>query len=179
MADNKENDKDLLTQNDAQASGYLTPFRDMERIMDRFFADPFGSLMAGMPVISRRTSGDIEEVDGGYLFSAEIPGIPAKDIDIQVSGNLLTIKAQRNEEEDNNQRGFRRQYRSFYQSYALPSTIDPEKIEAHCDNGVLEIFLPKTQAAQAKRIEIQSGKSGARQQIASNVNESASTEKKH
>ncbi len=169
--------KDLQTQNENPVASHLSPFRDMERVMDRFFSDPFGSFFTGLPALSRRAVGNIEELDDGYLLTAEIPGIPAEGIDIQVSGNLLTVKAERKEEE-----GGRRQHRSFHQSFSLPSTIDAEKIEAHCENGMLEIFMPKTQASQAKRIEIQSGKGGAAQRLSTRVNETAQAKegvKKH
>jgi HSP20 family protein len=138
------------------------PWADMNRMMERFLNDPFGSWLSEMPTVNRRTLTDIKETDKGYVLCAEIPGIPKEDVDISVNGNMLTIRAEHREEEgkEDSELGYRRQYRSFHQSFSLPSTIDAEKIEANCENGMLEVFLPKTEAAQPKKIEVQSGKGG-------------------
>ena len=135
---------------------------DFERMIDHFFGGQFGSLFADWPKPSRRYLMNVNESDEGYVLSTEIPGIPKKDIDISVNGNLLTIKAEHSEEneEEGREQGYRRQYQSFHHSFSLPSNIEAEKIEAHCEDGVLEIFLPKTQASQSKRVEVQQGKGG-------------------
>lgn len=142
-----------------------TPYNpgiDMNRMMERFFSDPFGSWLAEMPTANRRALADIKETENGYILCAEIPGIPKDDVEISVNGNLLTIRAERRQEEgkEDSEQGFRRQYRSFHQSFSLPSTVDVEKIEANCENGILEVFLPTTEAAQPRRVEVQSGKGG-------------------
>jgi HSP20 family protein len=135
-------------------------FQQMDQMIERFFRDPFSAIFEDMPVVQqRRHFGDVRETDTGYILTAEVPGVPMKDIDISVNGNTLTIKAEQNEEQDNEQ-GYRRQYRSFNQSFTLPNTIDAEKIEAHCENGLLEVLLPKAQIARAKRVEVQTGKGG-------------------
>lgn len=137
-----------------------SPWGDMNRMMERFFSDPFGSWLTELPSVSRRALADIKETDQGYVLSAEIPGIPKEDLDISVNGNMLTVRAEHKDEEGkaDSPQGYRRHYRSFHQSFSLPTTVDPEKIEAACENGLLEIFLPKTEAAQPKKIEVQSGK---------------------
>jgi HSP20 family protein len=138
------------------------PFSEMNRMVDRFFSDPFGSWLDDMPTISKRSFGEIKETDDAYLLAAEIPGIPREDLEIDVNGNLLTIHAEQKEETGDlkGDQGYRRSYRSVHQTFTLPTTVDADKIEAHAENGLLEIFIPKAEAAKPKRVEVQSGKGG-------------------
>jgi HSP20 family protein len=55
---------------------------------------------------------------------------------------------------------FEKSYGTFKRSFVLPNTISADKVEARYEDGVLELYLPKTEVAQAKKIEIQSGKGG-------------------
>lgn len=145
-------------------------FDDM---VERFFGDRFRPLLGNWPLTNRKAVSHIQETDNAYLLSAEIPGIPKEDIQIDVNGNLLTVRAEHKEQSgsEGSKEGFQRQYRSFHQSFALPTTIDANKIEAHCENGVLEIMLPKTEQAQPKKIEIQSGKGGFFKRLLGNKDE--------
>jgi HSP20 family protein len=134
-----------------------------DRMAERFFGDRFGSLIGDWPAVSaRKAMTDIRETDQGYVLSADLPGIPKEEIEINVSGNLLTLRAEHKEEsgEEGQENGYRRQYRSFNQSFSLPSNVDPAKIEAHCENGLLEVWIPKTEKSQPRKIALQSGKGG-------------------
>ena len=97
-----------------------------------------------------------------------------------MNGNLLTVHAEHKEESgsEDSERGYRRQYRSFHQSFSLPTTIDPEKIEANYENGLLEIMMPKTEQSQAKKIEVQSGKGGFLNRLIGKGDQKKSQEKK-
>lgn len=125
---------------------------EMSRMLDRFFSDPFGVLLSEMP---RRSLAQIRETEDSYKISVEIPGVPNEDVEINVDGNMLSIRAERREEKDEEGNYFK-QYRSFNQSFSLPNNVDTENIEARLENGMLELTLPKTET-QKKKIEIQSG----------------------
>lgn len=131
----------------------------LDNIMQRFLNDPFGSWMADFPSVARNNFGSIKETDNAYLLAADIPGIPREDVKINVEGNVLTISAENSETEDSDQT-YRRESRSFQQRFSLPTNVDADKIEAHCENGVLEVLIPKSEKAQARKIEVQSGKGG-------------------
>lgn len=155
--------KDLEVRKEtSQNPTVFNPWTDMNQVMERFFSDPFGSILSEMPAASRRVVTNVKETESGYIVSAEIPGIPADDLDINLHGNMLTVRAEHKEEEgkEGSEKGYRREYRSFQQSFSLPSTVDAEKIEANCENGLLEIFLPKTEAAQPKKVAVQRGNGG-------------------
>lgn len=154
--------KDVQVRKDNKSLNPMDQFSDFDRMVESFFGDRFGSLFNERPMAMRRPLSQVKETEEAYILSAEVPGIPTKDIDIDINGNILTIHAEHKEDQDfkGDRPGYRREYRSFHQSFSLPTTVDPEKIEAHCEDGVLEVLLPKTELAKPKRIEIQTGKGG-------------------
>lgn len=102
---------------------------------------------------------DVQENDEAYVLSVDMPGVNKEDIQIQVEGNRLTISAEK-QAEKNTQENYSRHYRRYQQSFTLPNTVLQDKIEASYENGVLDLFIPKSEQAQAKKVEIQSGKGG-------------------
>lgn len=131
----------------------------LDKMMQKFLSDPFGSWLADFPTITRNNLGSIKETDTAYLLAADIPGIPKEDVKISVDGNILTISAENDQKEESDQT-YRRQYHSFQQRFSLPTNVDAEKIEAHCENGVLEVLIPKSAQTQPRQIEVQTGKGG-------------------
>jgi HSP20 family protein len=102
---------------------------------------------------------DIEEQTSRFVITADIPGVSPEDIEVSMENGILTIKGERNEEQNVERAGFRRAERgsgSFYRRFSLPDSANPEKISAHGKNGVLEIVIPKGEKAQARRISVKS-----------------------
>jgi HSP20 family protein len=102
---------------------------------------------------------DVTEDDKAYKISAELPGMSEKDIEVAVSGDMLTLKGekrQEREEKDKNRYLSERSYGAFQRSFTLPEGIDRDKISADFTKGVLTLTLPKTGEAQKqqKKIEI-------------------------
>jgi HSP20 family protein len=102
---------------------------------------------------------DLVEQDGSYVIRADIPGIDKEQIDISVTGDVLTIKGEKSEDVSEHKGGYRhfeRKYGLFSRSLALPENVDKEAIDATFTNGVLELVLKKTEAPQreTKKIEI-------------------------
>jgi HSP20 family protein len=93
--------------------------------------------------------------DGRYTVRAELPGLdPAKDIHVTVEGDILTIRAERREEEKQAHRSEFR-YGSLSRSVRLPVSPDPKEITAHYGKGILEVCVPVPQAKSGtQRIEI-------------------------
>lgn len=103
---------------------------------------------------------DIEESDNEYFVSMDLPGVDRDRINIEVNQNQLFVSAERREERrDKERRGraYERSYGRYQRSFTLPTSIDQNKIQAHYSDGVLELVLPKSEAAKPKRISIQSG----------------------
>ena len=100
---------------------------------------------------------EVYETDEEFIVRAELPGVEKDDISISVTGDTLTIKGHRKATEGISDEQYRRcefAYGDFSRSIGLQVEVDAEKTEATHDNGVLEIRLPKSKAAVAKRIEI-------------------------
>ena len=100
---------------------------------------------------------DISETDNEYKIEAELPGINQKEIDVKIDNNILTIKGKKEdvkEEKEKNYHLRERYYGAFQRSISLPNNIEPEKIKASFENGVLNISVPKSDKRAPKKIEI-------------------------
>lgn len=129
--------------------------RDLNRVFEDFwsrFDSPFGSMATNGP----RT--DISETDEAMLVSVDLPGLDDKDVEVNVTDDMLTIRGEREEKAEKD--GFTSQSRrSFHRMIPVPPGVDPEKAEAEFKRGVLTVTLPKTEEAKArvKRIDVKSG----------------------
>jgi HSP20 family protein len=104
---------------------------------------------------------NVAETDKTVEVTAEVPGVDAKDIDVQLREDVLTIRGEKKAEKDEKQKDYHlveRSYGMFERSFTLPTDVDPARVEASFDKGVLKIVLPKAAEAQSKvkRIEIKS-----------------------
>jgi HSP20 family protein len=142
----------------------LTPWRpfkelpalreEMEKLWGRFFgerslAEPFGKGWA--------PSLDVSETKDNIVVKAEVPGMDGKDIDISLSGGVLTLKGekkQEKEEKDENYHFTERSYGAFSRSIRLPQEVQTDKVKASYTNGVVTITLPKSEEAKAKEVKI-------------------------
>jgi HSP20 family protein len=104
---------------------------------------------------------DINENKEHYLVSFDMPGVKKENIKIEVKGNTLMISGERQRDfkDSNAEAAIRneRVYGKFERTFELPSSINSERIEAHYDNGVLNIALPKSEAAKGRTVQIQTG----------------------
>ena len=102
---------------------------------------------------------DISEDDGNYKVTAELPGMNEKEIEVVVSGDMLTLKGEKRQEKEQKEKNFylsERSYGSFQRSFYVPEGVDRDKIAADFSKGVLTITMPKTAKAveQQKTIEV-------------------------
>jgi HSP20 family protein len=140
------------------------PFREISRLrreMDRLWDDYFGAGRRGLRPLQAEFAPavDIKETDTEIVVKAEVPGIDAKDINISVAGDVLTIKGEKKserEEKEENYHLVERSYGSFSRSLGLPAAVDLDKVEAKYEKGVLTVTCPKKEAAKPKAIEIKS-----------------------
>lgn len=93
---------------------------------------------------------DLVERNGGYELQAELPGLSEDQIEVKLSNGMVTIKGEKSSEriEDDDDYHLReRSFGSFQRSFRVPTGVDPDKIAARFDKGVLRVTLPKTEAA--------------------------------
>jgi HSP20 family protein len=101
---------------------------------------------------------DVAEKDGAYLVRAELPGVKKDDIQVSIDGPQVSLSAEvKRENEDRDERVLHteRVYGKVQRSFTLPQEVDEEKAGAKFRDGVLELTLPKKQAAARKQISIQ------------------------
>ncbi len=98
---------------------------------------------------------DVSETKDNVVIKVEAPGMEAKDIDISLSGDMLTIKGERKQEREEKGETFHCiecSYGAFFRSIRLPVSVKSEDIKASYEKGILKITLPKKE--EAKKITI-------------------------
>lgn len=101
---------------------------------------------------------DVSEDDKAYHIKAEIPGVDKNDIELSIDGNQVSISAEVKREskskKDEAEIYTERYYGKVYRSFTLPGEFDSAKADAHCDNGVLSLNLPKRANGSARKIAV-------------------------
>jgi HSP20 family protein len=124
----------------------------------RFFEDAVTRLMSE-PRGSRPWSPavDIVETENELVVKADLPDVKIEDISVHVENQTLTLRGERKFEKDENARGYHRierSYGNFVRSFAVPSSVDTESVQADYKNGVLTVKLAKKAAAKPRQIKV-------------------------
>jgi HSP20 family protein len=134
-------------------------FDDFDRIVNALATRPNYANVVGF-----QPRCDISETKDHYLVSFDMPGVKKEDIKLEVQDNQLVISGERNREirEGDGKTTLRheRVYGKFERAFTLPTSIDADKIEAHYEDGVLNVVLPKAEVAKGRTIQIQTGQNG-------------------
>src|SRR6202023_2717492 len=137
------------------------PFREFSTLQDRMnrlFRETQGNSQdESLTSSSFAPAVDVYEDEHNVTLKIEVPGIDQKDIDVRIENNTLTVHGERKFEKEEKEENFRRverQYGSFTRSFTLPTTVDPEKVSATYDKGVLKITLAKKAEAKPKQIKV-------------------------
>ena len=125
----------------------------------RFFEDAVTRLMSE-PRTGRPWSPpvDILETENDLVLKADLPDMKLEDIDVRVENQTLSIKGERRFEQEASEKGYHRierSYGSFVRSFAVPNSVDTEKVSADYKNGVLTIKLPKKETAKPKQVKVE------------------------
>jgi HSP20 family protein len=137
----------------ARPESGLTRFRsEIDSLFNRFLGEPWAAVdELALP----RT--DVAETDKEIKISMELPGIDGKDVEISVAGGMLTVRGEKKQERQEERRDYHyleRQFGSFQRTFQLPTSVNPDQVDAQYKNGVLQITLQKQPQAQAKRITV-------------------------
>jgi HSP20 family molecular chaperone IbpA len=102
---------------------------------------------------------DIFETERELTLLADLPGVKAKDLKIDLKDNVLTLTADETPLENPGEKDVIREYRTgtYYRQFSLSDTIDQSKIQAGLKEGVLKLTLPKVEAATPRKINVQAG----------------------
>jgi len=134
------------------------PVLSLRDEVNRLFDDFFSGNWLGVPARGQWAPAlDVSETDSQVIVKAEVPGMEAKDIDVSITGDVLTIKGEKKEEtkkEEQNYHLMERRYGSFQRGISLPTSVDSSKVTASYGNGVLTITMEKKEHSKARNIRV-------------------------
>jgi HSP20 family protein len=148
------------------------PTRRPNRLPSLWRSDPLTALQEEMNQLRARLFGerqegwftgtivpelDLSETETAIEVRMDVPGVTAKDIDIQVSGNVLMVSGERKEEKEEKGKTFHRverRYGNFSRSITLPCPVVESEVAAEYHDGVLTVKLPKTEESKAHKIKV-------------------------
>ena len=136
------------------------PFRDlrnMEETMNRLWRTVGEAASGREGLESWNIAIDVVQKPDEILVNASLPGVKPEDIDITIDDNVLTLKAERQDEhkeEDTRYLVRERSYGRYYRALRLPDTVDVSKVTSNFEGGVLTITLPKAEEKKPKQIKV-------------------------
>ncbi|MEN9555771.1 MAG: Spore protein [Planctomycetota bacterium] len=127
--------------------------QDMDELWNRFRMEMDGDRTpaAYLPTV------DLSESDDAIQVRVDVPGLKASEINVEVNGNILRISGEHKEEKKEKGRTYHRMERrvgSFSRTITLPDEVREEKVTAECQDGVLTISLPKSEAAKTQTVKV-------------------------
>ena len=135
----------------------LVTYTPFDRQLDQLLDEVFTGVGRYSPTSAPR-SDVYEDDEDRFVVETVIPGLEAKDIRIEVEGNILKVSSERKDEAPDSKRTYlTREIRfgTFNRSFRLPANVDGSKVEASYKQGVLKIELPKREEAKPRQITIQ------------------------
>jgi HSP20 family protein len=132
------------------------PFAVLQNEVNRIF-DGFGGLNGLHELAAAAPKLDVSETADAIEIHAEIPGVPDKDVELTLTGDVLTIKGEKRDARDEKGRDFHvveRRYGAFARSVRLPFAADPDGAKASFENGVLTVSVPKPKEQREKSARI-------------------------
>lgn len=143
------------------------PFTDLRQTMDQLFEQGFSRpwRLLQNPGYEVALPVEISETDEAIEVKAALPGVTQNDVDITVANDVLTIKAQHRDTTDQQRKFYHREipYGEVARSFSLPVSVDADKAEAHFENGMLYLRLPKAESVRPRQIKV--GASGNGHQL--------------
>jgi HSP20 family protein len=143
----------------------ITQYRDsgliglqrLNRMLDEAFAG-WAGVEPGTAITSTLFAPtDVTETPESLRITMEVPGVRSGDVKLSLENNVLTIRGEKRQEaEEKGERVHRyeRSYGAFERTFALPNTVDPERIEARHGDGILTITIPKAERARPREIPV-------------------------
>jgi len=126
---------------------FFDPFRDLDRVAGTLLDSRQGPRL--MPI-------DLYRDGDTYVLSADMPGIDPGSVDVDVDGQLLTIRAERTPRGTDGVKWLakERPSGSFHRQFTLGDGVDSSRISASYDNGVLSVVVPVSEKAKPRKIEV-------------------------
>lgn len=135
--------------------------RRLNQVLDAAFTGwPFATESGDLVTSAWVPPTDIFEDADGLKIMLELPGLRPEDVKLTVENLTLTIRGEKKqvaEEQTTKVHRYERSYGAFERSFALPNTVDVERVAAKFEHGVLTVTLPKAEKAKPRAIEVKVG----------------------
>ena len=130
----------------------------LREAMDRLFEDAFTRPLSGRDSwYASSPAIDMYQTDNEIVVKASLPGIKADEVQINITGDVLTLKGEVKHEEEKNDKAWHireQRWGSFQRSVALPTNVVSDKAKAEFENGILIITLPKAEEVRPRTITV-------------------------
>lgn len=133
----------------------MVTLRDaMDHLFDEAFTRPWGpdgARGSGMPAV------DMYQTDDDVIVKVAVPGMKPQDVQISVTGDVLSIKGDAEEESDTKEKAYHireQRWGSFERTLTLPTAVKSDKAQAEFENGILTVTLPKAEDVKPKTITV-------------------------
>jgi len=136
------------------------PFKEMMTLrnaMDKLFDDSVVRPSSYFMVSDGNIPLDVYETTNDVVVKASLPGYKAEEVDISITGDVLTIKGEHKEEHEAKEENYwlkERRIGSFSRAISIPVEVEGDKAEASFENGVLTLTLPKAEEVKPKQIKV-------------------------
>jgi HSP20 family protein len=134
---------------------------EMNRLFNTFFEPSSGTNGSSTTALRRWIPAmDLVETDDDFVLRADLPGVSESDVNIELEDNVLTISGERKAEHEERKEGYYRVERAsgaFSRSLTLPEGVDPDRVQANFDRGVLEVRIPKPEQRKPRKVTISAG----------------------
>ena len=139
---------------------------EMNRLFNTFFETSGGQGTSAGTSLRWLPAMDLVESENDLVLRADLPGLTEDDVNIELEDNVLTISGQCKAEHEERKEGYYRLERasgSFSRSLTLPEGIDPDKVQANFERGVLEVRIPKPEQRKPRKVTISAGAGTAKE----------------
>lgn len=138
------------------------PFREMEALrenVNRLFQEALGGPARGVPSARPWAPAvDVVEDDEKIVVKAELPGMRKEDVEVELTGDTLTIRGERKFEEKEEKQNYirvERAYGRFQRAFTIGVPIKADDLKANYKEGVLEITIPKAEEVKPKKVDVE------------------------
>jgi HSP20 family protein len=133
----------------------------MDRLFDDAFTRPLSMMREGGWAGFSSPAIDMYQTDNEVIVKASLPGIKADEVQLNITGDLLTIKGEKKEQEEKKDKAWHireQRWGTFERSVRLPVTVVGDRARAEFEDGILTMTLPKAEEVKPKTITINTKK---------------------
>lgn len=133
-------------------------FSLLRREMDRLFNDFLPNRSSEDDSAVWMPRADLTETEDAFVLALDLPGIPAEQVEVTLEDDTLTVSGERRatfDEQEGRVHRIERSYGRFFRTLRFATPVEADDVQAHFNDGVLTVRVPKAEASKPRRIEVQ------------------------